>query len=51
MRIIIKGTKNIDEYKRVRRALERYGEEHGAEVMKWEWGTTTADGVPVKIGI
>lgn len=49
MRIVIKGTNTIEEYKAVYSSLQAYGEEHGAEVMRWEWGEASADGEPVKI--
>lgn len=49
MKIIIKGTKTVEEYKDVYARLQQYGEEHEAEVMRWEWGVVTSDGKPVTI--
>ena len=34
MKIVIKGTKTVEEYKDVYARLQQYGEEHEAEVMR-----------------
>lgn len=49
MKIVIKGTDTVEQYKSVYSALQAYGEDHGAQEMRWEWGTISADGEPVRL--
>lgn len=46
-KMIIKGTKTVDEYKHILALLQQYADAHGASVMRWEYGRVTADGVEI----
>lgn len=49
VKTIIKGTKTIEEYKRILALLTQYADAHGASVMRWEHGRAMADGEEIDL--
>lgn len=47
VKIVIKGTRSIDEYKGIRQVMEEYAQEHEVSEIRWDNGIMLADGVPV----